>query len=99
MSLATLQRNRRPWRVALWAVSSGVAFLLGSGIFAYIIYMALYISPVLEILMYVPYLIAATFTSLLVRNIDRSKPWATVVGFVGVTLWIAHGLVVFTLFH
>lgn len=49
--------------------------------------------------MYVPYLIAATFTSLLVRNIDRSKPWATVVGFVGVTLWIAHGLVVFTLFH
>lgn len=41
MSLATLQRNRRPWRVGLWAVSSGVAFLLGSGIFAYIIYMAL----------------------------------------------------------
>lgn len=43
-------------------------------------------------LLLVPFLVGAMFAFLMVKNIDRAKPWATVVGFLGVALWIAYAL-------
>lgn len=86
--------------MAIWAASTAVVGWLLITTLAYIAYMLMYVPgiPVGYLSLGLPFAIALLFGLRLKKHASRDKPWATVVGVLGILLWIAYGLETFHIF-